>query len=272
MTVGEWLAEATRRLTDAGVITARLDVLILLEDALTIERASLLAHTDRELTIADQAQLNTFITQRESHFPLAYIRGKAAFYGRTFHVSPAVLVPRPETEALVTRLLEIAPSLPEQPHIVDVGTGSGCIGLTAKLELPDAAVTLIDVDPSALEVARKNTALHQTQVTTLQSNLLDALNASADVLLANLPYVPVNYPINKAASREPAIALFSGQDGLDAYRLFWKQVGELPHRPAHIIVEALPEQSAELQILAKAAQYKTIVAQGFTYHFTPKSS
>jgi release factor glutamine methyltransferase len=267
MTIGEWLPETTAVLQAAGIATARLDALVLLEDVTGMDRASLLAHLEQMLTPEQTAELNTFITQRKGHIPLAYIRGQAPFYGRNFYVSPAVLVPRPETEDIITELLEVAHSLPANPCVVDVGTGSGCIGITAKLELPSAQVVLLDIDQSALEVANKNASALGAGVTVRQADLLSDLKEKADVVLANLPYVPDDYPINTAATHEPSLALFSGKDGLDDYRTFWKQVGTLPYKPTHIIIEALPEQGEALRALAAAQTYKIAHAGDFVQHF-----
>lgn len=267
MTAGEWLATATKALQSAGIETARLDVLVLLEDVLGMNRASLLAHPEMELTISQTGILNKYITQRMTHLPLAYIRGEAPFYGRNFYVSPTVLVPRPTTEDVIAEVLAIAPSLPDQPIIFDVGTGSGCIGITAKLELPNARVTLLDIAPQALAVARKNADRHNAAVRLLQADLLKDIHEPIDVILANLPYVPESYPINQAATHEPKLALFSGEDGLDAYRTLWEQIAQLPKKPAHVIIESLPQQGAALRDLAAAHQYKITHAGDFVQHF-----
>lgn len=267
MNVGNWLAVATKILQAAGIETARLDALVLLEDTLEKGRASLLAHPEQLLTDSQIIRLNNFITQRKTHLPLAYIRGKAPFYGRNFYVSPAVLVPRPETEEIITQLLATAPSLPKAPVIVDVGTGSGCIGITAKLELPAARVLLLDIDERALAIARKNAKKHNVSIEVRRTNLLEGIVEPVDIILANLPYVPEAYPINQAATHEPKLALFSGADGLDAYRAFWQQIGALPQQSAHIIIEALPQQSETLRTLASQYRYKVASASDFVQHF-----
>lgn len=267
MNTATWLAEAANELRSVGIETARLDALVLLEDVLGVNRASLLAHPETLISSAQLNQLNNYITQRKSHTPLAYIRGRAPFYGRNFYVSSDVLVPRPETETVIAFLLTAAASLPASATIADIGTGSGCIGITARLEIPTAQVILLDIDEKALAVARKNTLEHHTEVTIRHSNLLEGLFEPVDIVVANLPYVPETYPINQAASHEPRIALFSGTDGLDAYRAFWKQLGTLSHKPLHIIIEALPQQSQVLRDLAAAQNYKIAQADDFVQHF-----
>jgi release factor glutamine methyltransferase len=258
-----FLAEATEQLQKAGIESARLDVLILLEDALNQDRARLLAHPEMELPSGKIAGLRTKIDRRVTHVPLAYIRGEAPFYTRNFIVTEHVLVPRPETEAMITLLGDLP--LPARPRIADIGTGSGCIGITAALELPGAEVLLCDVDPRALSVARRNAEKLEADVSFHQTDLLAGL-PPCHVLLANLPYVPTEYPINQAAKREPAIALFAGKDGLDLYRRFFTEIGDV--QPVFILTEALLEQHDSLATIAKAAGYRLVRTDGLCQVFT----
>lgn len=262
MNVGDFLVRATTQLQSAGIPTARLDCLIVLEDVLGQDRASLLAHPEMEISAPKVAILNKFITQRRTHLPLAYYRGKSMFYGRNFIVNEHVLVPRPESESIID-LLKKCP-LPAQSCIADVGAGSGVLGITAGLEIPDSRIYLYDIERAALACAMRNVALHRLpDVHTKQQDLLTRCQESFDVILANLPYVPNDYPVNKAASHEPAQALFSGSDGLDHYRRFWKQVAALDHKPAFVIVESLPEQHDALKILAAQARYILEASDGY---------
>ena len=115
MTSGDFLHLGEAQLKDAGIQTARLDCLVLLSDILEVDKANILAHPDQQLTEAQQRILEQHIADRVQHIPLAYIRGRAMFYGREFAVSPAVLVPRPETESIITLLLGLTP--PSKPRI-----------------------------------------------------------------------------------------------------------------------------------------------------------
>lgn len=265
MTIGEFLAHNTKHLQNAGIDTARLDVLVLLEDVLERGRANLLAHPEDPVPASKLAILNNYITQREDHVPLAYIRGKAAFYGRDFVVNEHVLVPRPETESMI----EIAKKLDlKAPRIIDVGTGSGCIGITAAIELPSAEVTLLDVDENALAVATQNARrLRGAVVHAVKGNLLANYDQPIDLVLANLPYVPEDYPINKAAGKEPALALFAGKDGLDLYRELWGQIAARDDKPTYILTEALISQHKPLTVMAKAAGYNLVQTDGLVQLF-----
>jgi release factor glutamine methyltransferase len=254
MTVGDFLTDTTKTLTQAGVKTARLDCLILLEDTLGMERASIIAHPEAVLNDKDAQMLSVAITKRAQHIPLAYIRGSVMFYGRKFIVSEHVLVPRPETEAIID-LVKPLP-LETTARIADIGTGSGCIGITIALELPFTSVTLYDIDDQALETARKNSEqLGARNVSIAPLNVLEALPEACNVIVTNLPYVPEKYPINKAASFEPALALFSGPDGLGHYRALWGQLGEATNKPQYVIAESLPNQHHIMAQLARNSGY-----------------
>jgi len=252
MTVGEFLQINTTALQQAGIATARLDCLVLLEEALRVGRSHLLAHPETELTTAQLASLSSHIAERAQHQPLAYIRGKAEFYGRTFMVNDAVLVPRPETEAIIDLLKELP--LTKGAHIADIGTGSGCLAITAALELPNSHVTGYDISPEALKIAQANAqnlgALVDFQISDLLQSVLPQ-----DVLLANLPYVPNHFPVNKAATHEPNLALFSGVDGLDHYKVFWQQISSATQKPQFVLTEALLEQHHALAQLARHAGF-----------------
>jgi len=267
--VANWLTAHTHILRQAGIESARLDCLILLEDVTGQGRAHLLAHADLVLSSSQVSILNKSVVQRVRHIPLAYIRGRVVFYGRDFVVNKHVLVPRPESEDVINLLLDV-PKLSPNPVIADVGTGSGCLGITAALELPKARVFLFDISPEALAVAQKNAQLHRVSVHCQQQSLLGAPYEQIqqlDVVLANLPYVPDDYPINQAATFEPKLALFSGTDGLEHYRTFWRQVSTLHRQPAYVIAESLPEQHPALVQLAAKAGYKLGKVQGYVQRF-----
>lgn len=268
-TVGNLLAEGTTTLSNAGIQSARLDTLLFLEDITGYDRAHLLAYPELGLDDSKAAMLRTFIVQRSAHTPIAYIRGKAPFFGREFTVSPAVLVPRPETEVMIELLLKIRSDLSGQPYILDVGTGSGCLGVTASLEIPASTVYVSDIDDTALQVASQNADKHNAHVHTQHANLLNGLDEPFEVMLCNLPYVPDDYHINQAARFEPAKALFAGSDGLDLYRTFWQQLIVKRFKPSHIFMESLLFQHQELEGLARKAGYTLANTQDLIQHFVP---
>jgi release factor glutamine methyltransferase len=254
MTVHDFMVRTERQLDAAGVSTARLDVLVLLEDALGVDRAQLLAHPDAKISTDIQNVLNVQLERRAQHEPLAYIRGKTEFYGREFVVSEAVLEPRPESETMIELLLKRS-DLPARPRIADVGAGSGALGITAQLELPEATVDLLEIDPAAIEVAKTNVIKLTTGISTILSDLLAGAPQHNDVLLCNLPYVPDTHTINSAALHEPKIAIFGGPDGLDVYRKLFEQIERLPNKPLLILSESLPPQHAALKAIAEKSGY-----------------
>jgi release factor glutamine methyltransferase len=275
MTIGQFLTASTQRLATSGIKSARLDCLILLEDELGSDRAHLLAHLESELTDDNVKSLDTRIAQRVQHEPLAYIRGRSMFYGREFIVNAHVLVPRPETEDMI-ELLEARLALRTAPndgplHIADIGSGSGCLGITAALELPGSHVDLYDIDQRTLDIAAKNARAFGVDARYYNENLLhDAASRHYDVILANLPYVPEHFPINKDATFEPPQALFAGPDGLQLYVIFWQEIVRLGFRPPWVITESLQTQHKTMETLAHQASYDlaqtSTLAQLFMAH------
>lgn len=277
MLVDYWMRTATAYLQSRGIVTARLDCLVLLEDTLRVPRAKLLAEPDMEIKAGQVEHIKKLLNRRANHEPLAYIRGRSEFYGRSFKVGPGVLVPRPESETIIELLLE----LPEVSmtaddssnrlrafNIADVGAGSGALGITAALELPYCQVELLELDQVSIDIAKTNVAIHTTSVTVTASDLLSSSNQKNDILLCNLPYVPDDYPINKAASHEPSIALFGGQDGLDLYRRLFDQISQLTDRPLYILTESLPASHSDLSSIAANCNYKLIKAKDFIQLYT----
>ena len=264
-TIGQYLFSGTKQLSAAGIATARLDTLVLMEDQLHQDRAFLLAHPELEVAATDKIVLNKQLVQRANHVPLAYVRGRSEFYGREFVITPAVLQPRPESETMIELLLSL--ELPPDVRIADVGTGSGALGITAQLELPTATVELLDIDDDALAVAQMNVVNHTPSMLVLKSYLLRQSAQDYQILLCNLPYVPDDFHINRAALHEPKIALFGGRDGLDLYRSLFADVQNLQYKPLYILTEALPPQHAVLQQIASSHGYHLMQSDDFIQVF-----
>ena len=269
-TVGEWLLGAYALLTRVGIATAHLDALILLEDATHKDRGWLLAHTEHELT-TDQAMLLTEQLNRRSHHePLSYIRNKTEFYGREFYIDHRVLEPRPETETMIDLLKRLR--LPRKVTVIDVGTGSGALAITAKLELRHADVMATDVDGNALKVAEQNCQKHNCDIEFLKGNLLKPFylhyHPKHAVLLANLPYVPDTFQINPAAMQEPRTAIFGGPDGLNLYREMFEQLDPLAYKPKYVLTESMPPQHELLQAVAAQHGYRLVTTEDFVQVFS----
>lgn len=257
---------ATEELESAGIGTARLDCLVLLENTLGVDRAKILAEPDAEMSSAQVAELAKLLNRRATHEPLAYILGTTEFYGRNFVITPAVLEPRPESETMID-LLKTLPNLPKNTCLADVGTGSGALGITAKLEHPEWAVELLEIDEKALKIAQTNVDKYTIDVSVIQSDLLADSKQTNDILLCNLPYVPDDYQINLAAGQEPPIAIFGGPDGLDLYRKLFKQVAELSKQPLYLLCESLPPQHGDLTQTAEESGYELRQTEDFIQIF-----
>lgn len=272
MTASDWLKGTTNQLSDAGIESARLDAILLLCDELGVDKTAILAYPERKLQRSELQNLSTKVTQRTQHTPLAYLRGQVEFYGREFSVSHHVLVPRPESEAIIELCRQTAVHT-SSATIIDIGTGSGCLAITAKLELPDTTVYATDINKDCLSVARTNAeALHAT-INLLTGNLLEPLrdsgyDAQGSIILANLPYVPLDYPINAAAKHEPRLALFSGRDGLDHYRTLFSQIHDFAIYPSFVIAEALESQHDTLADIAQEAGYALQETAGLAQLFS----
>lgn len=253
MNVQSWLNRTQNLFNDVGIATARLDALVLLEDCMGTDRSQLLAHPERELSIRQMRILENQIGRRVKHEPLAYVRGHTEFYGRDFLITKAVLEPRPESETII-QLLKSLPHLRRTMKIADVGTGSGALGITASLET-GCKVDLIDIDPDALAVAKRNVTKFATDNFVILSDLLENTPKKYDILLCNLPYVPSNFHINFSALKEPKIAIFGGKDGLDVYRRLFEQLKDLSSKPNYVFTESLPPQHIQLARIAHIAGY-----------------
>lgn len=253
-------------LESAGISSARLDVLILLEDMLHKDRAWILAHPEQEITPGQFRKLDRRLERRAKHVPLAYIRGFTEFYGRQFKVNRHVLEPRPESETMIELLLKL--DLPAHPAIADIGTGNGAIGITAALEIPGSRVDLYEISSGALAVAKHNTQLHELHLHARKMNLLSRPLRPYDALLCNLPYVPDHWQINQAALAEPKIAIFGGKDGLDLYRKLFHQLWRFTWKPKYVLTEALPPQHEALAKIAAEHGFSLHAAQDFIQVFT----
>ena len=193
---------------------------LLLMFTLGCDRAYLYGHPEKELSPEAYRGYQEALAKRSEGVPAQYITGHQEFWGLDLLVSPAVLIPRPETEHLVERALELLARSYATPKIVDVGTGSGCIALALRKELPGAEIHATDLSPDALEIARGNAARLNLPgtITFHQADLLDGLQPPFDLVVSNPPYVglaeedQVQLEVRKF---EPKMAVFAGQSGLE---------------------------------------------------------
>jgi release factor glutamine methyltransferase len=219
------LTSAIAHLTADHVPSPRLNAELLMMFTLSCDRAYLFAHAERELTPDEQARYDAALAERARGVPAQYITGHQEFWGMDLIVTPAALIPRPETEHLIETVLTLAPDKGRSPskffRMVDVGTGSGCIALALAKEFPQAEIHALDISEAALEIARANAARHglERRVAFHQSDLLTGLNLrDFDFVVSNPPYVgeseedQVQLDVRRF---EPRSAVFAGPEGIE---------------------------------------------------------
>jgi release factor glutamine methyltransferase len=202
---------------------ARLDAESLLLHSLQQNRAWLLAHWNDDAGTQIQSAYESLIAQRHAGEPIQYITGSAEFYGLAFRVTPAVLIPRPETEHLVEEVIRLTHDL-SSPTIADIGTGSGAIAVALAHSLPQACIAATDLSPQALEIAKHNAAHNQvaTRINFCEGDLLEPIAGQTfNIIASNPPYIPIadrEFLAVEVRDHEPETALFAGEDGLAIYR------------------------------------------------------
>lgn len=243
-----------------GIPTALLDAELILAHTLRQSRTWLHAHGDDEIDPRRLEIATARLDLRKERVPLAYILGYKEFYGRQFKVTPAVLIPRPESEVIIDSIKEYWDEKPGR--LLDVGTGSGCIGITAKLELP-LEVTLTDISRHALTVAEENAANLGANVTIQQSNLLEDIPGMYDIITANLPYVDKTWERSPETNHEPALALFADDSGMALIKRLINQAGQHIRRGGLLLLEADPAQHQMLIAHAKSRGFSHTAAKGY---------
>jgi release factor glutamine methyltransferase len=205
-----------QKLIEQGFNNPSNTTLVLFSHILNRPKSYVLAHGSYDLIPQEKLLLHKVITKISKGVPLPYILGEWEFFGRKFIVSPAVLIPRPETELLVEKALDLAHTF-SHPHIVDVGTGSGIIILSLASQLASGTFVGLDISRSALKIALENAhRFGLSQISFLQADLLAPLCGQFDLICANLPYIPrKKLDELRVAKSEPRLALDGGVDGLD---------------------------------------------------------
>lgn len=272
MTIAEWLKQATDELADDMLPSPRLDAEIILAHTLRHPRTYLHAHTDETLSPRDADIANARVELRKDRVPVAYIIGHKEFYGRRFAVSPSVLIPRPESEQLITMLKSLLPDSAALPgvvtqRLVDIGTGSGCLGISAKLEMPELNVSLVDTSRHALQVAEKNARALGADVETFVSDLLTGYPYSPDIIVANLPYVDRSWEQSPELDKEPAEALYADGGGLSVIKRCIEQVVVRAKSGALLLLEADSRQLDAIATFARQHGLKEVARDEFAIGF-----
>jgi release factor glutamine methyltransferase len=245
--IADALNEAAARLRAAGVADdSRADARALLSHTLQRDHAFLITHSDEEMPPATLALFRACVARRAAGEPVQYITGRQEFYGLDFEVTPAVLIPRPETELLVETALEILrETRASMPLICDVGTGSGCIPIVLLDELRDAHAIGLDISPAALGVAARNAARHRVaeRLTLLVSDCFEALDSfvpSFTMITSNPPYIAerdISLLQREVREHEPRIALTPGGNGLSIIRRLCRDAPRFLNVGGHLLIE-----------------------------------
>jgi release factor glutamine methyltransferase len=235
---------------------------LLLRDLLGMTRSSLLANLREELDSEVTARFQELVREHGEGRPVQYIIGSEEFYGRTFMVNEHVLIPRPETEELVLGALERMKELfgkEKALHVADVGTGTGAIAITLKLENPSLYVTATDISEGALAVAKRNSKTLSAEISFEKGDLLQPFlekGQKFDVVISNPPYIPLSDKEDMSVvvtEHEPHSALFAGEDGLDLYRQFAKDLPLVLKERALVGFEVGAGQSKDVSHLLQEA-------------------
>lgn len=245
--------QASSFLKQKGIKDALFEAEWMLRELLEIDRAAFFLSWDKHLTEKQADKYHKWIIRRAAHEPLQYIFGKADFYGRPFHVTTDVLIPRPETELLLEHVIHKADELyGDRPiRVVEVGTGSGCIAITLQLERPDWSITTIDISSDALKIATGNAKIHDVadKITFLQGSFLEPVREEvADVIVSNPPYIPskvIDVLDREVQGYEPHLALDGGEDGVYPYRQIISQIANMPSRGKRLIAFEIGDEQGE---------------------------
>ena len=260
-TIKALIAWTTEFLSRKGIDSPRADAQILLAHVLKCKRVDLLVRYDEQPTEAERTRFRELIQRRVAGWPVAYLVGSRDFYLLSFEVSPAVLIPRPETETLVLEALQFLKPL-KSPRVLDLGTGSGCIAISIAHQNKDSEITAVDISPDALDMAKRNAAKNRVEnrITFLHGDLFAPLaqDASYDLIVSNPPYIAQTEFAGLAPDvreHEPRVALDGGPDGLRYYRRIAADVGRNLKACGRIMLEIGSTQDEAVRgILAQRAE------------------
>ena len=258
-TVLETIDGGTRYLEKRGIEDARRNMQMLVARQLGCTRMDLYLQFDRMIEETDLAPLRETLKKRGEGIPLQHLLGTVYFHKQEFKTDARALIPRPETEELAEWILKW--ELPADLEILDMGCGSGVLGLTLASERPGWNVTLADVSPDALALAQENAAAQEIQnATFLQSDLFSSVDDPFDGIVANLPYVPESEraTISREVMHDPALALFSGPDGLDLIRRFIPEVFHRLNPGGWLVLEIGHDQASQVREILQACAFTAI--------------
>lgn len=254
------LTWTTGYLAEKGVANARREAEWLLCEATGLDRVGLYLNFDKPMSDEELAAYRALVARRGKREPLQHILGSQEFDGLTFEVSPAVLIPRHDTETLLEQALQHAPS---SRTILDIGTGSGCIAIALAKRLPEATITAVDLSPDALVVAQRNAEQHSVAIEFLQGSFFEPLAGRRfDLIVSNPPYITTADLAGlqpEVRDFEPNLALHGGADGLDAYRAIIAQAADHLQPGGWLWFEVGAGQATDVAALLAQAGFNGII-------------
>lgn len=272
-TVKQAIYTASQRLKSSGIESARLDASVLLAHVMGIKRENLLLEAEKRLTAQQYKNYDTLITRRAKSEPIAYIIGKKEFWSLDFAVTRDTLIPRPDSELLIEEALKIAKNMASERirpltllniEVLDIGTGTGCLLIALLKELRKARGLGVDISESALKVARKNARFHEidNRAQFRKSRWHYNAKGTFDLIISNPPYIAkhdLNNLMKDILDYEPALALASGVDGMDSYRMISKNIKSKINKGGYVLCEVGKGQAKKV---AKILQDAGLTLEG----------
>ena len=269
LSLGEVIAEIRRQLLAVGIESAEQEAAWLVQGALSLSPLQQAVNRKRPLTRKEAAEVATRVAKRLKREPLQYILGTQEFCGLEFTVNPSVLIPRPETELLISETIRRLPKLEESPVLIDVGTGTGCLAVTLARTMARSNVFAIDISCSALEMARQNARRHDVEraITWLEGDLLmplsgRGLEGTVSAIISNPPYIRESqWPMLQPEVRmyEPPAALIAGPRGIELHERLLREAVSYLAPGGLLVMEMGQGQSAELaETVESMAAYRSV--------------
>lgn len=253
MRISDLLAKAAADLSDSGIAEPSREARSILTHILNRDTAFIIAHPEYTLTSDELASFTEIVERRRRREPLQYIKGSQEFYGLEFMVESGVLIPRPETEILVEKTIEVISDLRE-PNLLELGVGSGCISISVLHSVGSANAVGVDISDIALRISGQNAARHGVadRLALKKSDLFEGVTNAFDVIVSNPPYIPARDRATlqpEVGLYEPEAALFSGDDGLDGIRRIVKNAPEFLRSEGFLLIEIGYGQSESVKEL-----------------------
>lgn len=257
MTIKQALTWAYRKLNHLD--SPQLDAEVLLSFIVKKNKSYLYTYPEKKLTAGQSNKFERLINKRVKHYSVAYLINKKEFYGFDFYVDERVLIPRPQTETIVETAIKLIKKY-KLKTVADIGTGSGCIAISLKKQIPNLKMYATDISKSALAVAKKNSRIHNTKIIFRHGNLIQPVkNIKLDLIITNLPYVDYqNYKKGKSIQHEPKQALLAKNKGLEFNQQLIHQLAGLTNKPQAIILEVEPTQTKALSQFIKKLKFRKI--------------